>query len=185
LHTQPAGVTFHWYTTDTTELLSGSPSPTYPFGPITNDTALLVKPDFAGVSAVSGDFPPGALTVRNAGANPNPMRWTGLDDTEWDNPTNWVERVNDNMGTHDAPASRPPTRYTDVTLSADASHFPDLKDSAWCRNILIQDRALLAKSARADLRQRTGGVAVPRHGARPVRHVFGSAEAHVFRRLPL
>jgi hypothetical protein len=62
------------------------------------------------------------------------------------------------MGTHDAPASYPPSRCTDVTLASGLRLYPELTDSAWCRNITFQDRSLLANphvliydSARIDI----------------------------------
>jgi hypothetical protein len=80
--------------------------------------------------------------VNDAGAA-KPMRWTGLKNQDWYNPENWVETVTTNNGTYESPVSWPPAACTDVVISTGVSHYPELADSAWCRCITVQDRALL------------------------------------------
>ncbi|MDR2764842.1 MAG: hypothetical protein LBB90_07410 [Tannerella sp.] len=159
----PAGVGFKWYTVADTAFLSSGPSCT--FGGMAGDSSRLVKPsvpDTPGHGTASwnreGGFPPGLLTVYAAGAS-RPMRWTGMKNTDWYNPENWVETVQAGGSTYESPVSWPPSACTEVVISSGAGFYPELTDSAWCRTITVQDRALLVNphalnydSARVELK---------------------------------
>jgi hypothetical protein len=94
---------------------------------------------------LAGGFPPGWFTVYAAADDDAvSMRWTGLADSIWHNPDNWVEVVTTNSRTYETPAFRSPSRCTDVVISSDAPHYPELTlDSAYCAGIRMEDRAML------------------------------------------
>ncbi|GHV50390.1 hypothetical protein FACS1894181_10880 [Bacteroidia bacterium] len=67
------------------------------------------------------------------------MRWTGLTDSLWQNPANWVEVKSG----YEAPASFAPTKCVNVIIPSNVDYFPELVDSAYCNDILMKDRAML------------------------------------------
>ncbi|MDR2041160.1 MAG: hypothetical protein LBP98_02435, partial [Tannerella sp.] len=141
LREAPAGTGFEWYAVADTAFLSSGSS--YAFGTLAGDASRLVKPDVPDAAAPwnrAGGFPPGLLTVYAAGAASHPMRWTGQANTDWHNPANWVEETVEGW---EQPVLWSPSACTDVVISSGAPHFPELTDSAWCRRITVQDRALL------------------------------------------
>ncbi|MDR1675809.1 MAG: hypothetical protein LBR86_05015, partial [Tannerella sp.] len=149
----PSGVNFRWYagTTlgDTTVCFHAGAS--YPFGTLTTSRPWQwqVRPvNVTGATVPSNladSFPPAWLTVHVTDASaPHPMRWTGLKDSLWHNPENWVETVTANGQTYETPVSWSPSACTNVVITSGVPHYPALVDSAWCNNILVQDRALLA-----------------------------------------
>ncbi|GHV49988.1 hypothetical protein FACS1894181_09960 [Bacteroidia bacterium] len=72
------------------------------------------------------------------------MRWTGLTDSLWQNPANWVEIKSDANGKpYEAPASHAPTKCVNVIIPSNVDYFPELVDSAYCNDILMKDRAML------------------------------------------
>jgi hypothetical protein len=143
----PGGTDFRWYTgtspTDTVYRQSGA---SYTFGAMTGSDTLMVKP----VSVTAGaspwnrtkeGFPPGEFTVHApADATPVSMRWTGLENTDWHNPANWVEVHT----AYEIPVVWSPSRCTDVVISSEAPYYPELVDSAYCAVITVEDRAMLA-----------------------------------------
>ncbi|MDR2042206.1 MAG: hypothetical protein LBP98_07825, partial [Tannerella sp.] len=141
LREAPAGTGFEWYAVaDPATLLHTGASHTFdmPAG----EDSMLVKPGVPDAAAPwnrAGGFPPGLLAVHAAGADPRPMRWTGLVNTDWYNPANWVEQDAEGW---EAPVLWPPAACTDVDIFSDVPHFPELIDSAWCRRITLHDRAL-------------------------------------------
>jgi hypothetical protein len=145
LDTLPTGVDFEWLATADRSLLARGPS--YPFGVMQDDSVRLVKPvnvlpADAGWNR-DGGFPPGEFTVHAFPATGASMRWTGLIDTAWYNPANWVERVSAENGNYETSVSWTPTHCVDVTLPSGLPHYPELTDSAWCSLITVQDRAML------------------------------------------
>ncbi|MDR2138145.1 MAG: T9SS type A sorting domain-containing protein [Tannerella sp.] len=74
---------------------------------------------------------------------PYTMRWMGLKDTAWHDPVNWVEVLTDNGRPYESPVWWLPSPCTDVVISSGMPHYPELTDSAWCRRITVQDRAML------------------------------------------
>ncbi|MDR1675707.1 MAG: T9SS type A sorting domain-containing protein [Tannerella sp.] len=151
LRERPKGVSFWWYTADTVWQASGVQ---YTFGALSGDSVRWVKPiipeDFEVFKDfhLSGGFPPGLLTIHaDTAATPRPMRWTGLINTDWHNPANWVETVRDDATgqmLYETPVSWSPAPCTDVVIPSDLPRYPELTDSAWCNLITVQDRAMLA-----------------------------------------
>jgi uncharacterized repeat protein (TIGR01451 family) len=144
LAVKPFGVTFQWFDLTQTPIGTGS---TRALTHVTADSVFWVQPVIPGASApynLSGGFPPGLLTVKvvNQPDTTALMRWTGLVNTNWYNPDNWVEMHTDNGYTYESPVSWAPTSCVDVVISSGAPCFPELTDSATCRNITVQDRAL-------------------------------------------
>ncbi|MDR3269162.1 MAG: DUF11 domain-containing protein [Tannerella sp.] len=140
----PAGVIFRWF--DMTETFIGVGS-TRNLINSTGDTTFLVQPVITNPSAynLSGSFPPGLLTVKviNPYNSIVRMRWTGLFDTNWNNPNNWVEVHINGEYTYESPVSWTPAKCVDVVVSSDTPFYPELVDSATCRKITMQDRAML------------------------------------------
>jgi hypothetical protein len=72
------------------------------------------------------------------------MRWTGQKDENWQDPANWVDTVKPPSGGHyESPVSWYPQACTDVVISSNAPHYPELTDTAYCNTITVQDHALL------------------------------------------
>ncbi|GHU59166.1 hypothetical protein FACS189411_15680 [Bacteroidia bacterium] len=141
----PAGTTFKWYNSLNESLIATSPSKTVR---LTADTTFLIQPNVPDATApynLAGGFPKGRFTIHvaNTSTSAGKMRWTGLVDNNWNNPTNWVEVRTDGRQTFEAPVYWAPTVCVDVVIPSDAIRFPELTDSAYCNNILMKDRALL------------------------------------------
>jgi hypothetical protein len=139
LSEKPAGVHFEW---------AAAAAPSVPLGvgsvrtlaSLGADSVFVVRP-----VTPTAVFPPGQLTVKAIRpADIRGMRWTGLVNTHWQYPGNWVEERQENGSTYESPISWTPARCVDVTIPSDAAHFPELRDSAYCNCITVQDRALLA-----------------------------------------
>jgi hypothetical protein len=150
LRERPAGVTFRWYTgltlADTVRLADGA---SLAFGAMKGDSVRMVKPYIADAPGAlspwnrEGGFPPGRMTVHSASETPEPMRWTGLKNTDWHNPENWVQTVNSDSQTYESPVSWSPSPCTDAEIASGAPNWPELTDSAWCSLVSVQDRAML------------------------------------------
>lgn len=148
LRERPAGVEFDWFTVPDTLPANPPAGLSHTFGTMTGDTSMLVQPRKVSDASAPwnrvGGFPPELLSI-HAAASPGPMRWTGLRNTDWNNPENWVERVTEAGGqTYERPVSWAPSACSDVVIASGMPGYPELKDSAWCRIITVQDRALLA-----------------------------------------
>jgi hypothetical protein len=139
---RPAGVTFRWLNVaDSVEVGVGA---SHNFGTLTGDASRLVQPAIPdGPWNRDGGFPPGRFTVHVMQPAPAPMRWTGLANTDWFNPANWVETVTDGGMKYESPVLWPPAACTEVEISSGAYRYPALTDSAWCRTVMLRDRALL------------------------------------------
>jgi hypothetical protein len=138
---KPAGVTFNWYLvgSTTTPIATGA---TYNFGALAGDASREVKPVVPGAGAPwnrAGGFPPGRFTVHATGTAPAPMRWTGIENSDWFNPANWVEV----RATYETPVSWTPSRCTNVVISSGAPNYPELSGPAFCAGITMEDRAML------------------------------------------
>ncbi|GHV51125.1 hypothetical protein FACS1894181_12570 [Bacteroidia bacterium] len=142
LSDKPTGVTFDWYNkTDGAPLspLSGS---TRVVASITADASFLIQPKVPDPWYTRWeDFPQGDFTIKlaNPGGATTTMRWTGLTDSLWQNPANWVEVKSG----YEAPASFAPTKCVNVIIPSTVDYFPELVDSAYCNDILMKDRAML------------------------------------------
>jgi hypothetical protein len=76
-------------------------------------------------------------------ASPYTMRWTGLRDTNWENPENWVEIVTRNGWIYESPVPWYPQACMDVVIAPDAPHYPELTHTAKCNFLTVKDRAML------------------------------------------
>ncbi|GHV51136.1 hypothetical protein FACS1894181_12580 [Bacteroidia bacterium] len=144
LLSKPAGTTFSWYDSGG----GGTPS-VGNTRTVTNttDVTFQIQPDVTIPRyALLGNFPKGDFTIKmaNPGGMVATMRWTGLADSLWQNPANWVELKNDANGKpYEAPASHAPTNCVNVIIPSTVDYFPELIDSAYCNDILMKDRAML------------------------------------------
>jgi hypothetical protein len=137
----PAAVGYRWYEANgNTPLPAPNPSPSLTLRSVRTDTAVQVQPVVSQGSLWAKPYPKGQLTVfALSGAT---MRWTGAADTEWKNPSNWAE-VKQGF---ESPAACAPAACTDVVISGQASRYPELRDSSVCRNIKLEDRAMIANT---------------------------------------
>ncbi|GHT37659.1 hypothetical protein FACS189435_3160 [Bacteroidia bacterium] len=139
----PTNVTFNWwYNTSGAPLVPPIENPRT-ITNITTDTTFQIRPN-APVSSLYnrlGGFPKGAFTIKaaNTSGTVATMRWTGLADSLWQNPANWVELKSG----YEAPASFAPTTCVNVIIPSNVDYFPELIDSAYCADILMKDRAML------------------------------------------
>ncbi|MDR1337102.1 MAG: hypothetical protein LBK22_09760, partial [Tannerella sp.] len=135
---QPPGVQFEWYAAEAPFAFLGA-GRERTLASVGGDSMYLVRP----VTPL-GAFPPGLLTVSLA--DPSEMlymRWTGLVNSEWHCPDNWVEVRSTGSRTYETPVSRAPARCIPVRLSAGVPFYPELSDSAWCAGITVENRAML------------------------------------------
>jgi hypothetical protein len=114
---------------------------------VTGDDTLTVKllvPDGAAPWNLAGGFPAGEFTVHApAAGTTESMRWTGLANSDWHNPANWVARVTAGSGrTLEMPVAWPPSRCMDVVISSLSPYWPELTDTAYCAGITLEDRAV-------------------------------------------
>ncbi|MDR1454060.1 MAG: hypothetical protein LBJ01_00250 [Tannerella sp.] len=143
----PAGTDFRWYAgatvADTVYLGSGV---SHAFGTMRGDSLRMVKPVTSGTAPWNraGGFPPGLFTVHapTSGTSVS-MRWTGIIDSDWHKPANWVQQTQLGNTTHETPVSWPPSRCTDVVIPSDAPFYPELTDTARCAGITLKNRAMI------------------------------------------
>ncbi|GHV52572.1 hypothetical protein FACS1894181_15750 [Bacteroidia bacterium] len=145
LSDKPTGTTFDWWDkTSGTSLPSGS---TRVVASITADATFLIQPKVPDPRYTRWEnFPKGDFTIKlaNPGGTIPTMRWTGLADSLWQNPANWVVLKSDASGKpYEAPASHAPTTCVNVIIPSTVDYFPELVDSAYCNDILMKDRAML------------------------------------------
>ncbi|MDR1919744.1 MAG: VCBS repeat-containing protein [Tannerellaceae bacterium] len=136
------GVAFNWFD-ETGEHHIGSGLSRTLQGFIEGDSIYQVQPRITLTpNPYNVEFPKGRLTISLATTSPNTtatMRWTGLVDHNWRNPGNWVEI----KGSYEAPVNWVPTGCVDVIIPSAAVNYPELIDTAVCRNITMKDRAML------------------------------------------
>ncbi|GHV51944.1 hypothetical protein FACS1894181_14560 [Bacteroidia bacterium] len=140
LSPKPTNTTFDWW--DKTSGTSLSPGSTRVVASITADATFLIQPKVPDPWYTRWeDFPKGDFTIKlaNPGGTIPTMRWTGLADSLWQNPANWVEVKSG----YEAPASFAPTTCVNVIIPSTVDYFPELVDSAYCNDILMKDRAML------------------------------------------
>ncbi|GHV51439.1 hypothetical protein FACS1894181_13260 [Bacteroidia bacterium] len=139
---KPTGVTFDWYNKTGGAPLSPLSGSTRVVASITADATFLIQPKVPDPRYTRWeDFPKGDFTIKlaNPGGTVTTMRWTGLTDSLWQNPANWVEVKSG----YEAPASFAPTTCVNVIIPSNVDYFPELVDSAYCNDILMKDRAML------------------------------------------
>ncbi|GHV49488.1 hypothetical protein FACS1894181_08580 [Bacteroidia bacterium] len=142
LSDKPTGVTFDWYNKTGGAPLSAPSGSTRVVASITADATFLIQPKVPVPRYTQWeDFPKGDFTIKlaNPGSVTPTMRWTGLTDSLWQNPANWVEVKSG----YEAPASFAPTTCVNVIIPSTVDYFPELVDSAYCADILMKDRAML------------------------------------------
>jgi hypothetical protein len=132
---------FYWYDKDRVQLNDGGPSSTRTISSLKVDSVYWIQPKRTINPYLAVDFPQGKLTVSivNPSGATATMRWTGLISNDWKNPGNWVEV----KGTYEAPVAWAPTGCVDVIIPSGAPKYPELIDTATCRNITMKDRAML------------------------------------------
>jgi hypothetical protein len=136
LANKPVGVDFNWYHTLGGAQAGTGATRTLPA--VNADSTYYIQPLLPGDPY--GDFPAGQFTVWLSNKpGMSLMRWTGLFNSDWHNPNNWVTVYNGN----EIPAMNEPSICTDVVLPASVPHYPALVDSGRCRHITVQDRAML------------------------------------------
>jgi hypothetical protein len=138
---KPPTVVFNWYNRRDSSALGTGATRT-----VTSlvDTTFLIKPVIATPANapynLAGGFPMGEFTIHVSASGGTKMRWTGnAHDHNWNNPMNWVEV----KATYETPVSWIPGPCTDVVMPPAAAYYPELIDSAICRQITIGDRAML------------------------------------------
>jgi hypothetical protein len=136
----PGQVSFNWFD-ETGETYLGAGFSRTIQGVITGDSVYQVQPRIT-PDPYNVEFPKGTLAVSlvtKSQSAVTTMRWTGLVNSNWRNPDNWVEV----KGTYEAPVSWAPAGCVNVIISSGTVYYPELIDSAVCLNITIKDRALL------------------------------------------
>jgi hypothetical protein len=141
-----ADVEYYWY--DENGLpVPGVPNPSSRLAitHITADRTFLVRPLRTADPYKDLPFPKAPLTVRvvNPDGTMPVARWAGMANNDWNNPENWVEVKTLGGFTIETPVLWTPTACTDVVIPSDAAYYPELKDTANCHNITMEDRALL------------------------------------------
>ncbi|GHV49593.1 hypothetical protein FACS1894181_08930 [Bacteroidia bacterium] len=144
----PTNITFDWWYNTSGAPLSPSIENPRTITNITTDTIFQIRPNAPALSLYDrlGGFPKGAFTIKmaNTSGTVATMRWTGLADSLWQNPANWVVLKSDANGKpYEAPASHAPTNCVNVIIPSTVDYFPELVDSAYCNDILMKDRAML------------------------------------------
>jgi hypothetical protein len=135
---RPPGVQFEWYAAES-PFASLGVGATRTLASMSGDSTYLVRP-----VTPSGAFPPGLLTVSLADPSEiRYMRWTGLVNSEWHCPDNWVEVHRTGDRTYETPTSHAPARCIPVRISSESPSYPELADSAWCAGITVENRAML------------------------------------------
>ncbi|MDR1602966.1 MAG: VCBS repeat-containing protein [Tannerella sp.] len=140
----PSEIKFRWF--DENMSYIGLSDPTV--NNLTSDTTYYVKPDFSDIKSGTWalyrlkDFPPVKITVKALGhSGVDTMRWTGAVDTDWFNPGNWVYVID---GRTKASVWAPNNSCVDVFIEKHVQHYPELSEKAECRNIHLEDRAMIA-----------------------------------------
>ncbi|GHU55041.1 hypothetical protein FACS189411_02780 [Bacteroidia bacterium] len=148
LSARPTDTTFDWWYNASGTQLSPPDGSTRVVTNITADTTFQIRPNVLVSSLYHrlGGFPKGAFTIKlaNTSGTVATMRWTGLADNLWHNPANWVAvRSMANGSMYETPVSYAPTKCVNVIIPSIVGNFPELVDSAWCNDILMEDRAML------------------------------------------
>jgi hypothetical protein len=147
LHVNPVGtgVTIKYYASNGTTDIGDN----YTFTPVATESqrTFFVQPIFSGTpyGVTIGDFLPKKridfkVTTNALGALAT-MRWTGAADYNWHNPANWV-LVGANGNT--SVVTYYPNTCVNVVIPAGLTRYPELTDEAFCNDITMGDRAMIA-----------------------------------------
>ncbi|MDR2495647.1 MAG: T9SS type A sorting domain-containing protein [Tannerellaceae bacterium] len=141
LPVRPGGTAFKWTTADGSTLVhAASATHTVPSPGVTESWLITpTVPDAA--TLYNGPFPPGlfSLFVNYNATDANRMIWTGVYDSNWHDPANWVQMKNGVQ----SPVQWAPTSCADVLIPVSVNNFPEIDGDAICRDILVKDRAML------------------------------------------
>ncbi|MDR2040984.1 MAG: FG-GAP-like repeat-containing protein [Tannerella sp.] len=143
---RPSGVTFEWYSSLSASEPSEYSGSTRPLPAMTTDASWYIRPEVPDAPGATsgwnraGGFPRGRFTVHVSDQTPAQMRWTGLVSHDWHDPNNWVEV----HPSYETPVSWLPSPCTDVEIPGGLPRYPELRDSAACRKVILRDRAMLA-----------------------------------------
>lgn len=139
----PSAVSFEWY--DSEHQYLGNVTPELPH--LMTGVILYVKPNFSGVTGTAEkyktvQFPKGKIVVKALNSTDHlKAKWTGEVDTDWYNPSNWVQVLTNGSET---PTTWAPIGCVDVIIPNGAKNYPELKQVANCGKIHMEDRAMLA-----------------------------------------
>ncbi|MDH6304573.1 hypothetical protein M2459_001308 [Parabacteroides sp. PF5-5] len=144
LRVKPTGTQFYWY--DSKGNYLEGPTPTYIVPNLTANVTYYVQPRIPSTNTEyeSLSFPKGKLTVSLLTQSPTDyisMKWTGNVDRNWHDPRNWVKLKNG----VETPVTYVPTTCVDVIIPSGLTNYPELTSDAFCNNIIIDDRAMIAK----------------------------------------
>ena len=132
-------VKYDWYNEEQDFMSNVAPY----FDQLTENSTFFVQPKIPkGHPYQMIDFPLGKIMIEAlpTGQSMYTAHWTGIADTDWNNPKNWV-RIENNM---EYPVSWIPTHCVDVILRENAAYYPVLDSTAACANIKLENRAMIA-----------------------------------------
>ncbi|MDR3262050.1 MAG: hypothetical protein LBT78_09490, partial [Tannerella sp.] len=144
LKPQPSGVNFYWYDDPAATIENGlNPRTNTGYTDLFGNLVYYVEPRITGYL-----FPAGRLDVACLGSMTSEaqMKWTGLHSANWDDPSNWVELIDNNGRPYERPALWSPTGCVNVIIPSSAPLYPELtgtSPTAFCKDITIKDRAML------------------------------------------
>ncbi|MDR3140738.1 MAG: right-handed parallel beta-helix repeat-containing protein [Tannerellaceae bacterium] len=141
LKESPKGIRFIWWN-EQNQLQTSSDSLTIRFGAITAPKTYTVKPLLTAWNNDRVEFIPGQLTVNPLGTPTHKavMKWTGGIDTNWNDPRNWIEIIED----VETSASIVPASCTDIIIPSGLKNYPVLTSPASCANITMKNNAMIA-----------------------------------------
>ncbi|MDR2496622.1 MAG: VCBS repeat-containing protein [Tannerellaceae bacterium] len=158
LENKPNDVSFEWYRNQYSSEKLQANSRVRLTGIMYSDSTYWLDPVLTGITATSGlttaqinhyktlNFPRGAITIKLVtypGKPTSLMRWTGDINKQWRDPRNWVEVITDNGREVERPVSYSPAECSNVIIPSSVNNFPELTDTAVCKNIEMKDRAML------------------------------------------
>jgi hypothetical protein len=138
LDTKPAGVQFSWTAMSGTIVQY---TPIRDLKNVTDSVSFLIEPVVPNAATrYNGPFPKGKFTLWPGNrAGFGEMHWTGAVNSDWSNPSNWVQT----FGASYVPVKWQPSACVDVVIDNNAEQFPELTNPVSCRNITMTDRAML------------------------------------------
>ncbi|MDR0995962.1 MAG: hypothetical protein LBL81_06720 [Tannerella sp.] len=141
-----SNVNYTWYDAGGTNLLQPQPSPsdTISLTGFTADRSYQVQPTRTAEPLKGIAFPKGLLSIKHLASGTN-MRWTGLADTNWFNPDNWVQIKGSGSLAYESPVTWAPTSCVQVEIPSGAPNYPELTPGTTpvCDQIHLGDRAML------------------------------------------
>ncbi|MDR2498236.1 MAG: T9SS type A sorting domain-containing protein [Tannerellaceae bacterium] len=138
---RPASTAYKWTTLDGSTVVHANSS-THTSSVSGPTESWLITPTVPNAATLyNGGFPDGffSLFVNYNGAPDYQMIWTGVYDSNWNDPANWVQMKNGVQ----TPVQWAPTNCADVVIPSSVNNFPEIVSNATCRDILVKDRAML------------------------------------------